>query len=346
MKKTIIALLLSLVLLLSGCMVYVEEEPAVTSEEGLLVHYIDVGQADCILLESGDSFVLIDGGNREDGDLVVTYLEQQGVEDLAAVICSHAHEDHVGGLPSVLAVYPTHAVWAPTKTYSSKVFDKFVYYVDQQELEIVIPQPGDIMTFGDNVQLTVLGPVKSYADPNNTSIVVRVVYGDTSFLFTGDMEKEAETDMLDYWAGRAEWHADVLKMGHHGSDTSTGYHFLNEVFPTYAVISVGQDNDYGHPHKEPMERLHQAGVIALRTDQLGHIVAKSDGKTVEFTWENQNAAPEDVTPGESLFIGNKNSKTLHTSSCSNLPAEKNQVLFVSYNEAINAGYKPCSGCLG
>ncbi len=349
MKKKCLALLLTLALLLSGCAVYVEDAPQESGAdhgESLTVHYIDVGQADSILLESGDSFVLIDGGNRDDGDLVVTYLEQQGVEDLAAVICTHAHEDHVGGLSSVLAVYPTHAVWAPTNTYSSKIFDKFLYYTDQQGLEVTIPNPGDTITFGDNVQLTVLGPVKSYPDANNTSIVVRVVYGDTSFLFTGDMEKEAEADMLDYWGDRVDWRSDVLKVGHHGSDTSSGYRFLNEVMPTYGVIPVGKNNDYGHPHKEPMERLRQAGVITLRTDKLGHIVAKSDGKTVEFTWENQNASPEDVTPGGSLFIGNKNSKTLHTSSCGSLPAEKNQVIFESYDEAIAQGYKPCSGCLG
>lgn len=101
-----------------------------------------MGQADCALLESGGEYMLIDGGNREDGRLVVSYLEQQGVEELAAVVCTHAHEDHVGGLPSVLAVYPTHAVYAPTRTYASKVFDDFVYYADQQRLEITIPSPG------------------------------------------------------------------------------------------------------------------------------------------------------------------------------------------------------------
>ncbi len=347
MKQKVFALLLALVLLLSGCVVYVEEAPQETEQglgEYLIVHYIDVGQADSILLESSNEFILIDGGNRDDGDLVVTYLEEQGVKELNAVICTHAHEDHVGGLPSVLAVYPTAAVYAPTNTYSSNIFDKFLYYTDQQGLEITIPSPGDMLTLGE-AELTVLGPVKSYPDANNTSIVIKAAYGDTSFLFTGDMEKEAESDMLDYWGTEMEWHADVLKVGHHGSDTSSGYRFLNEVMPTYGVIPVGENNDYGHPHREPMDRLRQAGVIALRTDKLGHIVAWSDGERVEFTWEHQNASPEDVTPGESYFIGNKNSKTLHTASCGSLPAEKNQVLFASYNEAIAQGYKPCSGCL-
>ena len=183
MRKGIPALLLTLALLLCGCRLLPERIPPA----GLTVHFIDVGQADCALLESGGEYMLIDGGNREDGRLVVSYLEQQGVEELAAVVCTHAHEDHVGGLPSVLAVYPTHAVYAPTRTYASKVFDDFVYYADQQRLEITIPSPGDSWTLGET-SVTVLGPVQSYADPNDTSIILRVEYGDTSFLFTGDME--------------------------------------------------------------------------------------------------------------------------------------------------------------
>ena len=204
--KKLLALLLTLSLLLSGCVIYIDapRSASVPDSGGFTVHFIDVGQADSILLESGGEFLLIDGGNRDDGDLVVTYLEQQGVQELKAVVCTHAHEDHVGGLPSVLAVYPTEAVYAPTNTYSSNIFDKFLYYTDQQGLSVTIPSPGDTLTVGD-AELTVLGPVKSYPDPNNTSIVLKAVYGDTAFLFTGDMEKEAEADMLDYWGSRVDW---------------------------------------------------------------------------------------------------------------------------------------------
>ena len=342
MKKKLIILCLALSLLLCGCVVYIEE-PAVTipQGDGLTVHYIDVGQADSILLECDGQYLLIDGGNREDGQLVVSYLEQQGVEELTAVVCTHAHEDHVGGLPSVLAVYPTGAVYAPTKTYSSKVFDDFVYYADQQRQEIIIPTPGDTLTLG-STSLTVLGPVKSYAETNDTSIVLMAEYGEISFLFTGDMEVAAENDMLD--AG-ADVRADVLKVGHHGSDTSTGYRFLYEVDPDYGVISVGEGNTYGHPNEEPLSRLKQAGVTLLRTDKLGTIVAKTDGVEVSFTWENQSAQPEDVEPGEVVvYVGNKSSKKVHTSDCANLPSDKNWVEFSSYDEAIAAGYTPCGSC--
>ena len=348
--KKLISLFLILSLLLSGCVVEIPvpvETTAATVADGesLTIHYIDVGQADCILLENEGKFMLIDGGNREDSQLVVSYLEQQGVQELDAVICTHAHEDHVGGLPSVLAVYPTAAVYAPTKTYSSNIFDKFVYYTDQQSLTITIPEPGDSFTLG-NVNLTVLGPVKSYPDPNNTSIVIMAEFGSTRFLFTGDMEKEAENDMLDYWGEKYNWNCDVLKSGHHGSSTSSSYRLIYETDPEYIVISVGKDNSYGHPHRETVALYKDAGIPAFRTDELGHVIVTSDGSTVTMTWEKQNAQPDDVEAVDISYIGNKNSKKLHISTCSGLPKAENQVTFDSYEAAIAAGYTPCSSCIG
>lgn len=351
MKQKLISLFLILSLLLCGCSVEFVPGPTDAPQvigDSLTVHFIDVGQADCALLELGGAYMLIDGGNREDGQLVVSYLEQQGVEELSAVICTHAHEDHAGGLPSVLAVYPTAAVYAPTKTYSSNIFDDFLYYVDQQGLEVAIPEPGDEFALGQ-AKITVLGPVQSYAETNDTSIVVKVEYGETSFLFTGDMEVAAENDMLDYWEGRMDWNADVLKVGHHGSSTSSGYRFVYETDPEYAIISCGKDNSYGHPHEEIVSRYNDAGVPMFRTDELGTILAVSDGQSVTITWENQNAAPADVEPAETtaqIYIGNKNSQKFHAPDCQNLPAEKNQVIFESYDAAINAGYEPCGSCLG
>ena len=350
MMRKLLSLFLIVTLLLSGCVVEIPlpaETPAATVANGetFTIHYIDVGQADCILLEADGEFMLIDGGNREDGQLVVSYLEQQGVQELEAVVCTHAHEDHVGGLPSVLAVYPTAAVYAPTKTYSSNIFDKFVHYTDQQGLEITIPEPGDSLTLGD-VSLTVLGPVKSYPDPNNTSIVIMAEYGSTRFLFTGDMEKDAENDMLDHWGEKYDWNCDVLKSGHHGSSTSSSYRLIYETDPEYVVISVGADNSYGHPHKETIALYQDAGLPAFRTDELGHVIVTSDGTNVTVTWENQNAQPEDVEAADITYIGNKNSKKLHIGSCANLPKAENQVTFDTYEEAIAAGFTPCGSCMG
>ncbi len=334
--KKILSLTLILLLLLSGC------DLSGSSAQGLTVHFLDVGQADCILLECEGEYLLIDGGNREDGQFVVSYLEQQGVETLNAVICTHAHEDHVGGLPSVLAVYPTEAILAPTRTYASKVFDDFLRYADQQRVEVDIPSPGDAFSLG-GAEIRILGPVKSYAETNNSSIVVQADYGESSFLFTGDMEVTAETDMLDYWEEKLDWQVDVLKVGHHGSDTSTGYRFLYELDPAYGVISVGTGNSYGHPHEEPLSRLWDAGVTLLRTDRLGTILAHSDGREITFTWENQNASPE--TGEEITYIGNKNTKKFHTDDCPSLPAEKNRVEFPTRQAALDAGYTPCGTCL-
>ena len=353
--KKLISLFLICALLLCGCTVEIVLGPEATAAPAaavtdgtLTVHFIDVGQADCALIECDGAFMLIDGGNRDDGQKVVSYLQSCGVEQLQAVICTHAHEDHVGGLPSVLAVYPTAQVFAPTRTYSSNVFDDFLYYTDQQRLEVTIPVPGDTLTLGQ-AEATILGPVKTYAETNDTSIVVKLEYGTTSFLFTGDMEVEAENDMLDYWEGRMDWNVDMLKVGHHGSTTSSGYRFVYETDPEYAIISVGTDNSYGHPHDEIVDRYRDAGVPMFRTDELGTILAVSDGSEITITWENKNAVPEDVEPATDFgaaFIGNKNSMKFHAPTCDSLPSEKNRIEFETYKEAIDAGYAPCGGCIG
>lgn len=348
MKKILILLLTCL--MLSGCFFVPQpttQAPTVPDGDTLTVHYIDVGQADCALIACGGEYMIVDGGNVEDSSLVVTYLQKQGVEELEAVVCSHAHEDHVGGLPGVLAVFPAKAVYAPTKTYSSNCFDDFLYYTDQQGLEVTIPSPGDSFSLG-GATVTVLGPTQSYADPNDTSIILMVQFGATKFLFTGDMETGAENDMLDYWGEAFDWHADVLKVGHHGSETSTSYRFLNAVMPIYGVISVGEGNSYGHPHELPMSRLEDAGVKLYRTDVLGTVIATSDGKNITFTWEDTAHQPQDPTQGSTVreYIGNKNSKTLHLPTCSSLPKEENRIIFDDYDTAIAEGYKPCSRCMG
>lgn len=356
MKKTIFALIIALLFALCSQLLPGEEEtaPAIpeasvpVSGNGLTVHFIDVGQADCALLECDGEFMIIDGGNVEDGQMVVSYLNQMGVEKLDAVVCTHAHEDHVGGLPAVLAVYDAETVYSPVTEYSSKVFGDFVTYTEKQGLSLTVPEPGDNFTLG-SASVTVLGPTRDYDDPNNTSIILKVTYGESDFLFTGDMETSAEADMLDYWGDRMDWDVEVLKVGHHGSDTSTSYRFVYETSPTYGVISVGEGNSYGHPHEEPLSRLKDAGVVLLRTDELGHIIARADGEEITFTWEDQSAQPGDVEAAESntiIFYGNKKSKKLHTADCSNLPAEDNRVEFTDYQEAINAGYEPCGSCIG
>lgn len=336
-------------------------DPNLGTASSLEVHYIDVGQADCILLECAGEYMLIDGGNVADSSLVVSYLDRVGVEELEIVVNTHPHEDHVGGLAGVLAVFPTHAVYSPTRTHSSNCFDNFVKYVDQQRLTIQIPSPGDTMTLGD-ANITVLGPVKSYSDVNNTSIVLMVTLGQTRFLFTGDMGTTAENDMLEYWDDRFDFRADVLKVGHHGSEDASGYRFLYYVNPQYGVISVGANNSYGHPHEAALSRLHDADVSVYRTSEMGTIVATSDGTNISFAWEKSNSQPSlpdsgSTTPTQPAptdppatepsgiqYIGTKSTKKFHLPTCRYVPKEDNRAYFDSWQAAIDAGYVACKVC--
>ncbi len=348
MKKILISLATAILCAILALLL--PETPSVQtpiSGNGMTVHFIDVGQADAILVEADGEYLLIDGGNVGDGQLVVSYLKQMGVTQLTAV-CTHAHEDHVGGLPAVLSVFDAKAVYAPVTEYSSKVFGDFVEKTEHQGLSLTVPSPGDQFTVG-TATVTVLGPVAEYDNPNNTSIVLKVSYGQSDFLFTGDMEVAAENDMLDYWGSRMDWNAEVLKVGHHGSDTSSGYRFVYEVDPGYGVISVGEDNSYNHPNEEPLSRLKDAGVTVFRTDLLGHVIARTDGEEIVFTWENQSANPEDVEPADPAMTrvyGNKKSKKFHTYDCNNLPAEDNRVAFDTYDDAVAEGFTPCGSCIG
>lgn len=346
MKKIsafILAALLSL-FVLCGCMPQEQQpvQPPVAEDDGgLTVHFIDVGQADCALLECGGQTMLIDGGNAEDSSLVVSYLKEKEISYLNYVVCTHAHEDHVGGLSGPLNTCTVGQVFAPVTEYSSKVFENFVKYTQAQGLEITVPEADDTFALG-SAQVTVLGPRKEYEETNDTSIVLRVDYGETSFLFTGDMETPAEDDLL---AAGCDLDATVLKVGHHGSSTSSGYVFLREVMPEYAVISCGVDNSYGHPHDEVVSRLYDARVTVYRTDEQGTVVAFSDGKQVTFTTEKDVAPTLGRDETENLtYIGNKNSKVFHREDCTGLPAEHNQVVFDSRDAATEQGYTPCGKC--
>ena len=267
-----------------------EQEPAfvaIPEPTGeLTVHYIDVGQADCTLLECGGQTMLIDGGNVDDSSLVVSYLKNQGIEHLDYMVCTHAHEDHVGGLSGPLNTCTVGTVFAPVAEYESVAFANFVKYTHAQGLDVTVPEVDDSFLLGE-ARVIVLGPRKTYEDPNDTSIVLRVDHGENSFLFTGDMEATAEADLL---AAGCDLDADVLKVGHHGSSTSTSYVFLREVMPEYGIISCGAGNTYGHPHEEVTGRLYDAGVTVYRTDEQGTVVATSDGAEIRFVTE-KNVPP-------------------------------------------------------
>ena len=319
-----------------------------TVEAPFEMHFIDVGQALSVLVECDGQYMLYDGGNVDDGSLVVSYLQSQGVEQLEYVFCSHAHEDHVGGLAAALAYFPAYHVYSPVTEASTKCFKDFVKYTQQQGLQVEVPAVGTTWPLG-SASVTMLGPVAQYSDTNDTSIVLRIDYGSTSFLLTGDMEKTAESDLV---ASGANLKADVLQVGHHGSSTSTGYAFLNAVLPEMGIISCGVNNKYGHPHEETLSILRDAGVDVYRTDLQGTITIGSDGQNYTVGTEHFAADsalnptdPAASSTAQQTYIGNVNSKKFHLPSCPNLPAEKNQVLFSSYEEAVEVGYTPCSSCI-
>ena len=288
--------------------------------------------------------MLIDGGNAEDSDLVYSYLERHGVKHLDYMVASHAHEDHIGGLSGALNYATVGTAFCPVTEYSSKVFQSMVKYLDDQEKVLTVPEPGDRFTLG-SAWVEILGPVKEYDDTNDTSIVLRIDYGETSFLFTGDMETGAEQDLME---SGADVRATVLKAGHHGSDTSTSYQFLREVMPKYTVISVGEGNSYGHPSEEVLSRFRDAGTEVYRTDMQGHIIAVSDGKTVAFHTEKEADTATNPTGNPTLqtYIGNAGSKKFHLPVCasvSSIQTDK-KVVFLSRLQATLQGYEPCGRC--
>lgn len=333
---------LCLVLSLSSC-VAEEYTPVSESSDGLEVHFIDVGQADAALVICDGKSMLIDGGNAEDSSTIATYLKKQSIEHLDYVVSTHGHEDHVGGLSGALNVCTAGKVFASCLTYDSKAYEDFLKYVKlKSNSPITVPSAGDEFYLAD-ARVTVLGPRREYDEENDNSLILRISYGKTSFLFTGDMEETAEKDLI---SSRTNLSADVLKVGHHGSSSSSTYAFLREVMPKYAVISVGKGNSYGHPHEEVLSRLRDSGAKLYRTDLQGDIIAHSDGENITFKTSKNSEREVNTTINDEdgRYIGNKKSRKFHRTTCASLPNEKNAVEFSSRTKAEAAGYSPCGNC--
>jgi len=259
--------------------------PPTTSVTGQLnIHYIDVGQADSILLTLNDKAMLIDGGNNSDGKLVVDYITKQGISSLDYVIGTHPHEDHIGGLDNVIKNFDVKNVLMPKVQNDTKTFEDVLDAISSKKLSITTPNIGDTYDFSE-AKFTILScKNEKTKELNECSIVIRLVFGEQSYIFCADAEIVNEYDMLN---SGLTLKSNVLKVGHHGSTTSSLEKFLRAVDPEVAVISVGEGNDYGHPHKEVMERLNKLGIKVYRTDYSGTIVISSDGKTNTISVEKE-----------------------------------------------------------
>jgi competence protein ComEC len=245
----------------------------------LVVSFLDVGQGDAEIVQVNGQAMLIDAGTNASTAALVGDIKALGLTRFDVVVGTHPHEDHIGGMDAVINQFGIGTIYMPKVTTTTKTFSDVLTAIKNKGLSITTPTVGSTFTLG-SAQCTILAPSNpSSNDLNNASIVIKLTYGTTSFLFTGDAQTESEQAML---LGAFSLKADVLKVGHHGSSTSTSPAFLNAVSPKYAVIEVGAGNDYGHPHQGTLDKLGSAGVKVYRTDLNGTVTATSDGSAISF----------------------------------------------------------------
>lgn len=318
-----------------------------TGEIGLRAHFVDVGQGDCILLESQGQFALVDAGEYSQKDTVVSYLCSMGVDNIDYVISTHPHSDHCGSLSEVIRSFDCDVLLTPDTHSESSVFDYVLDAADERGVEVRYAEKGDTYTLGSS-SITVLSPDKDsvYSSLNDYSLVCKVEYGNTSLLLTGDAEKVVEDELL---REDADLNADVLKCGHHGSSTGNTLPFIMAVNPAAAIITCGKDNDYGHPHKETTETLDILGIPVWRTDRDSTIIMMSDGESISIGSQSKNESLIETLPSlpnEPPYIGNRNTKVFHSTDCTSIKSikSKNRIEFFTREKAVEYSYSPCKAC--
>lgn len=328
----------------------------------LEVHYLDVGQGDAIVIRQGDSAMLIDAGDNSKGTAVWSYLLSQNIDHLDYAVGTHPDADHIGGLDVVLYKTDCNLVLLPEIQKDTRTCEELLETIEERGQSSLTPELGQIFQLGKAQFQVLTDTAKDYGDnTNDYSIALRLTFGDSHFLFTGDGETAAEADMLQ---SGLPLQADVYKASHHGADTANTEAFLEAVNPDFCVISCGEGNSYGHPRAAVLNRLRAMGVKVFRTDEQGTIVAVSDGEQITFntspsdSWKagepvGSAASPESSVAADSngsgavTYILNTGTKKFHLPDCSSVAkmADKNkQKSSQSREELILAGYEPCKNC--
>ncbi len=357
-KESVISVTLIAVLFMGGCGGQADGGPDQQDGDGqqLEVHFIDVGQGDSILVKNGDLAMLIDTGTRDNSIKLKKYLDGQGITKFEYIIGTNALKDHIGGMSDLVESYELNWFILPRIEGLNQIYKDLQMKLLVRYIKPMIAEPGKCYPLGD-ASFTILAPCRSsYEQIADYSIVIKLEYGDTSFLFSSDAGSISEQEMLDM---EFDLSANVLKLGRHGSSSSTMDEFLQAVNPDSAVISVGKDNPYLHPHMATMLKLKENNIAVYRTDEQGSIVALSDGKNITFkaepgsyTWPEmivtENASEEVLEPEgtdeaelkNTVFV-NENSNKYHTEGCSFL---EEKAVEISKEEALEAGYEPCLLC--
>jgi competence protein ComEC len=264
----------------------VPSTPSTSTVSGNLVaRFLDVGQGDsCFISLPDGKTMLIDAGTSASGTSIVNYIKALAVARLDYVIFTHPHEDHIGGAKAVLEAFEIGEIYMPRTSHTTQTYENLLLAIHAKGLTIAGAEAGTVLIDRENLKASFIGPVKSYPELNDWSPVLVLKYDTKTFVFAGDASTTAEADML---AAETVPDADVLKVGHHGSSTSTGRAFLRAVTPEVAVISVGEGNSYGHPAQATLDRLSAAGATVYRTDTNGTVIVSTDGKALSVSMERQ-----------------------------------------------------------
>ena len=344
-------------------------------KSSLKVHFINVGQGDSILIQTPEgNTMLIDGGPRDSGAKLISYLKKQVVNKINVMVATHPHEDHIGGLINVINSFMVDNVIDSGVRHTTKTYKDYLTTIQSKDINYVNWTVGQQFEFGKNITFTIVGPTtKNSSDLNNSSIVIFFKYNKNTFLFAGDAESTEEGKII---SSKANINSDVLKVGHHGSDSSCCSKFLKAVSPTIAVISSGKSNSYGHPNDLTLKNLTNIGAKIYRTDLTGNIVIESDGNTTTVTLgklyiyvetkatETSQVAETTQSPEttatettvtettqeqpsqQGVYVGSIKSDVFHHPNCryvKNILPE-NIIWFVSREDALSKGYRPCKVC--